>query len=178
MEGTIAVDVVLQRVTGSGKAEAVPVAKPAFVLGRGTDCDLRVAVADVSRRHCAVSVEDHSVLVQDLGSSNGTFVNGDRVSQARLSPGDVLTVANVCFVLIVDGEPGEFDAAAKFAVGQPADSDDSAADAPVGSGGGGGGGLGEPLLGGGGGGDPDSSSVAEFDFDFDDDDDDDDQPPL
>jgi pSer/pThr/pTyr-binding forkhead associated (FHA) protein len=60
-----------------------------FLMGRGTDCDLRLHDVGVSRHHCLIRRRAQESTLVDLGSSNGTFVNGSRVvSQVALQPGD------------------------------------------------------------------------------------------
>jgi pSer/pThr/pTyr-binding forkhead associated (FHA) protein len=49
------------------------------LVGRRRDCHLRILSVEVSRRHCLLSIDSGYVSVQDLDSSNGTFVNGKRV---------------------------------------------------------------------------------------------------
>ena len=73
------------------------------VLGRGEDCDVRVVSGQVSRRHAAVRVAGGDFLVRDLGSTNGTLVNGERVKgERKLMPGDRIEVGGVavtfCYV--------------------------------------------------------------------------------
>jgi pSer/pThr/pTyr-binding forkhead associated (FHA) protein len=75
------------------------------VVGRATECTLRVPARDVSRRHCEIETAGGRVLVRDLGSSNGTFLNGKRITEAQLNPGDRLTVGPVTFVVQIDGKP-------------------------------------------------------------------------
>jgi len=57
------------------------------VIGRADDCDIRlpkdVAHADVSRHHCLLEVDPPAVRIRDLGSRNGTFVNGDKIGQRQ-----------------------------------------------------------------------------------------------
>jgi pSer/pThr/pTyr-binding forkhead associated (FHA) protein len=77
------------------------------IIGRREDCDLRIPLGDVSRKHCRVIKEADSVRVEDLGSSNGTYVNGQRVQEAILQPGDTVKVGPVRFVLQVDGVPAD-----------------------------------------------------------------------
>lgn len=79
--------------------------KDVVVIGRREDCDLRIALSDVSRKHCRLLLNDGGIAVEDLGSSNGTFVNGHRVQSVALEAGDTLQVGPVVFVLQVDGEP-------------------------------------------------------------------------
>ena len=50
-----------------------------FVIGRSEGCQLRLQHTEVSRRHCAVSVEDAGATIEDCGSTNGTFVNDQRI---------------------------------------------------------------------------------------------------
>ncbi len=72
--------------------ERVAVRDHPVVLGRGHEADVRIADASVSRRHAEVRYDGARVLVEDLGSTNGTSVNGERVARATLVPGDRLTL--------------------------------------------------------------------------------------
>jgi DNA-binding NtrC family response regulator len=62
------------------------------LLGKGPACDLRLDDAHVSRRHAALDVEGSALRITDLGSSNGTFVNGVRVRDALLAGGEMIRV--------------------------------------------------------------------------------------
>ena len=65
-------------------------------IGRHDDCNIRIRSSQVSRRHCEVASDGDKLEVRDLGSSNGTFVNGKRVlGKQSLKPGDVLTIGGV-----------------------------------------------------------------------------------
>ena len=77
------------------------------VIGRREDCDLRIPLGEVSRKHCRILRDGDSLKLEDLGSSNGTFLNGSRVQEALLSPGDTIQVGPVVFVLQVDGVPSD-----------------------------------------------------------------------
>jgi pSer/pThr/pTyr-binding forkhead associated (FHA) protein len=78
----------------------IPIGESEFLIGRGPDCDLRLPVSSVSRHHCLLHVTQDSVSVTDLGSANGTFVNGQRVrSQMALQSGDLLGVGTCQFVV-------------------------------------------------------------------------------
>jgi pSer/pThr/pTyr-binding forkhead associated (FHA) protein len=69
-------------------------------IGRHDDCLIRIRSSQVSRRHCELHLDNDKLLLRDLGSSNGTFVNGKRVlGQQALNPGDVLTVGGVTLKL-------------------------------------------------------------------------------
>ena len=71
-----------------------------FLLGRGRDCDLRLRDANISRHHCMIRMRGHETTLIDLGSSNGTFVNGSRViSQTALKSGDEICLGDFRFLL-------------------------------------------------------------------------------
>jgi len=67
------------------------------VLGRSSEAEVTVEDRWVSRRHCEITEIDGLLVVRDLGSKHGTFVNGQRVDQARLLPEDTITVGLTSF---------------------------------------------------------------------------------
>jgi pSer/pThr/pTyr-binding forkhead associated (FHA) protein len=70
-------------------------------LGRAIPADFIVDATLVSRVHCRLRADDKDELrVEDLGSTNGTLVNGERVDRAVLHTGDVLTVGRVAFTVL------------------------------------------------------------------------------
>lgn len=66
-----------------------------------------IPTRDVSRQHCALVVKNAAVYAKDLGSANGTFVNGKRIAEAQLKPGDRLRIGPVTFVVQIDGRPAD-----------------------------------------------------------------------
>src|SRR5687768_13618518 len=114
-----------------GALRSFSIARDRTVIGRREDCDLRIPLGDVSRKHCRLVRDGDILKVEDLGSSNGTFLNGQRVQEALLSPGDSIQVGPVVFVLQVDGEPADDElspvvmAPAEAAAGAGANNDDS-----------------------------------------------------
>jgi pSer/pThr/pTyr-binding forkhead associated (FHA) protein len=64
-------------------------------IGRTPNADFVLDVALVSRLHCRIVAADHTLDVEDLSSTNGTFVNGTRVERARLSKGDRLRLGRI-----------------------------------------------------------------------------------
>lgn len=69
-----------------------------YIIGRSRSCDLRTSRPSVSRRHCALLIDNGQVFVHDLASSNGTHVNGQRVAKSvRLNLGDVVRVGPLEF---------------------------------------------------------------------------------
>lgn len=90
-----------------GERRDFPLTKENSVLGRRQDCALRIPTRDVSRQHCELAQEKGKVTVKDLGSSNGTYVNGKRVAESELKPGDYLKVGPVTFAIQIDGKPAD-----------------------------------------------------------------------
>src|SRR5438876_9627202 len=76
------------------------VVKDLIVVGRKEDCDLRLDHKSVSKMHCVLVKTDGLLLLRDLGSTNGTRVNGTRVRRAALLPNDKLSVAKFHFKVL------------------------------------------------------------------------------
>ena len=72
--------------------------KPILLLGRHAECD-------ISRRHCCIAQVSTYLVVRDLGSTNGIRINGVRVLEGRLKPGDELTVGNFRYHVTLDDQP-------------------------------------------------------------------------
>jgi predicted component of type VI protein secretion system len=98
-------DIRLIMFTDKGSRREFPLLKPRVLVGRTVEADLRIPLSVVSRRQCEILRQDDEVTLRDLGSSNGTLVNGVRVKQAQLSAGDRIVVGPVTFVVVVDGQP-------------------------------------------------------------------------
>lgn len=75
------------------------------VVGRSSDLDLVLADDMVSRKHARISVRGGDVTIQDLGSTNGIFVNGRKVKKARLREGDRILIG-ASILKLVAAEPG------------------------------------------------------------------------
>jgi predicted component of type VI protein secretion system len=86
--------------------EAIEVSKDMTLVGRKEDCDLRIDHKSVSKMHCVIVKTDGLLLLRDLGSTNGTRVNGQRVRRAALLPNDKISIAGFEFkVYLGPGEP-------------------------------------------------------------------------
>jgi pSer/pThr/pTyr-binding forkhead associated (FHA) protein len=87
---------VLQVVRGRSASTTLKLADGVTSIGRHDDCLIRIKSSQVSRRHCEVFEAADKILVRDLGSSNGTFVNGKKIAGEQvLKNGDELTVGGV-----------------------------------------------------------------------------------
>jgi pSer/pThr/pTyr-binding forkhead associated (FHA) protein len=70
------------------------------IVGRAKGCSVRIPENDVSRRHCRIRQKDGFVVIEDLRSLNGTYVNGERITGARaLRPGDAVEVGPMRFIV-------------------------------------------------------------------------------
>jgi len=98
-------DVRLVMFKADGTRRDFPVNKPRVVVGRKHSCDLRIPLNSVSRQHCELTFTGDVLKVRDLGSSNGTYHNSNRVQEAELGPGDELVIGPVVFTIVIDGEP-------------------------------------------------------------------------
>jgi pSer/pThr/pTyr-binding forkhead associated (FHA) protein len=82
----------------------IDVVKDVTLVGRKEDCDLRLDHKSVSKLHCVIVKTDGLLLLRDLGSTNGTRVNGTRIRRAALLPNDQLSIANYSFKIHLGGE--------------------------------------------------------------------------
>jgi predicted component of type VI protein secretion system len=76
-----------------GGGDPIPLLGPALVVGRRESTDIVLRFPNVSGQHCELTIVDGYWVVKDLGSSNGTKVNGSRITEQRLEPGDTLSIA-------------------------------------------------------------------------------------
>src|SRR5579871_1496646 len=100
-------DVQMLLVQGKARGRYLRFARGEFVFGRGPECHVRPNSEWVSRQHCLLRVTQETVHIRDLGSTNGTVVNGERVVGERvLKAGDQLQLGPLVLQLVLrDGEP-------------------------------------------------------------------------
>jgi pSer/pThr/pTyr-binding forkhead associated (FHA) protein len=97
--------VVLRGVSGTYFGKIVPV-RTRLVIGRGSECDLILDEQEMSRRHAVIENSGDGIFLRDLGSANGTFVNGVQVRDAVLHPDDQIAFDRNRFLLEAPGLPG------------------------------------------------------------------------
>jgi pSer/pThr/pTyr-binding forkhead associated (FHA) protein len=71
-----------------------------IIIGRSSDLDMVLVEDMVSRKHAKITTDEHSVSIQDLGSTNGTFVNGEKIRAVRLKEGDRILVGTSIIKLV------------------------------------------------------------------------------
>jgi pSer/pThr/pTyr-binding forkhead associated (FHA) protein len=97
----------LRVISGSQTGAAIPLSEGKFLIGREHDCHLRPNSELVSRHHCAFTRDSYSLRLRDLGSTNGTYVNGERVNGTiQLKAGDRISIGKLDLVVVIDGQPG------------------------------------------------------------------------
>ena len=74
------------------------------ILGRGRDAALTLSHPLVSRQHCELFEQDGTLVVRDLGSLNGTYIGSERITQASLRPGELLTIGPITFRAVYGDE--------------------------------------------------------------------------
>jgi pSer/pThr/pTyr-binding forkhead associated (FHA) protein len=116
--------------SGKHKGKKVKLADPEIIIGRDEEAKIRIASTEVSRQHCQLIPREDGVLVRDLGSRNGTFVDGVPIQgEVLLQPGGSLAVGPLVFELL-GGESAKKTAATKTGLkknGDPKLSDDDIA---------------------------------------------------
>src|SRR3954463_14508965 len=75
----------------------VDIVKDLTLVGRKEECDIRLDHKSVSKMHCVIVKTDGLLMLRDLGSTNGTRVNGQRVRRAALLPNDLVAIAGFKF---------------------------------------------------------------------------------
>lgn len=92
--------------TSDGNERPFAVRESRTVIGRESRCDVRIAVPSVADRHCEIVLDGSHLTLKDLDSDGGTFVNGQRVRDARLGHADQLRIGPVTFEVRVSDQAG------------------------------------------------------------------------
>jgi len=87
----------------SSDGRTYPLSVGSTVIGRGDQANLRLPDVGISRRHARLDYDGAQVVLTDLGSTNGTMVNGQRVSAVALNPGDMIQLGTTTLTFRVDG---------------------------------------------------------------------------
>src|SRR5215470_12608941 len=103
---------VLRFISGKYQGGEFPIVndKP-IIVGRSSDLDMVLVEDMVSRKHARITMQQDQIWIEDLGSTNGTFVNGEKIKRARLKEGDrVLIGTSILKVIAGEGSRDSTDA--------------------------------------------------------------------
>jgi diguanylate cyclase (GGDEF)-like protein len=87
-------------ICGPDIGRRIPLEEPHYTIGRDADCDVVVPIDGISRKHCQLAVDEDGVRLRDLGSTNGTWLNGREIESGvdqKLHTGDRIELIGVAF---------------------------------------------------------------------------------
>jgi hypothetical protein len=90
-----------------------------IVIGRSSDLDMVLVEDMVSRKHAKISTQNGQVIIQDLGSTNGTFVNGEKIKRVRLREGDRILIGTSILKLVLSDSQLNASAPGKISMATP-----------------------------------------------------------
>ena len=88
-----------------GTQRILPLSSEITIIGRRHDCDLRIPLKPISRRHCQLSKNHEGLKLRDLDSRMGTYLNGKKVQEDKVHAGDYIKIGPLTFQLQIDGKP-------------------------------------------------------------------------
>ena len=88
--------------SGPEKGQHIPIAERTEI-GRALDCDISILEPALSRKHAEIWPENDVLVLKDLGSANGTHVNGEKIDEVKLKDGDVLQFHKIRFIVEAPG---------------------------------------------------------------------------
>jgi pSer/pThr/pTyr-binding forkhead associated (FHA) protein len=93
----------LKVIGGKNDGREIKIAVPEFIIGRGEEAHLKPASDLISRQHCSIRIEGSNVVISDMGSRNGTFINGQQLTaRHNAKVGDILRVGRLQFEILID----------------------------------------------------------------------------
>jgi pSer/pThr/pTyr-binding forkhead associated (FHA) protein len=99
---------VLRFISGKYQGGEFPIAaEKQILIGRSSDLDMVLVEDMVSRKHARIAMQTDQIWIEDLGSTNGTFVNGEKIKRARLKEGDRVLIGTSILKLIAGDAPKE-----------------------------------------------------------------------
>lgn len=88
-------------ILGANSGQICQLAKPRVILGRGAGCDIQLPDSEVSRRHAMLEIREEEATVSDLGSTNGTYVEGVRVESTTIASHQEFSLGTTTLMFIV-----------------------------------------------------------------------------
>src|SRR5579883_573204 len=99
---------VLRFISGKYQGGEFPVVpEKQILIGRSSDLDMVLVEDMVSRKHARISMQTDQIWIEDLGSTNGTFVNGEKIKRSRLKEGDRVLIGTSILKVIAGDAPRE-----------------------------------------------------------------------
>jgi pSer/pThr/pTyr-binding forkhead associated (FHA) protein len=98
-------DVNLVLLKKNGSRKVFPLPSEITTIGRRRSCDLHIPLASVSKKHCQLHLDSGILKLRDLGSRNGTNLNGKPVDEAVIQSGDFIEVGPLRFQVLIDNSP-------------------------------------------------------------------------
>ena len=95
-------------IQGRDQGKRFELDRPLLSLGRDGSCTIQLSDTEVSRKHIEISIQEDIVQLVDLKSSNGTFVNGQRLQSTQLNSGDRIQVGRTLMIFTGSQTPQEF----------------------------------------------------------------------
>lgn len=105
-------DVNLVLLKKNGSRKIFPLPSEITTIGRRRSCDLRIPLASVSKKHCQLHLDSGVLKLRDMGSRNGTNLNGKPVNEAVIQSGDFIGVGPLRFQVQIDNSPKDATASA------------------------------------------------------------------
>lgn len=99
----------LERIAKTGEIEKTLLESFPLTIGRNGDCELQIESPKVSREHAVITEGETGLHIRDLGSTNGTSVNGQRIEDADLNDGDIVVIADIQFTFYAAHSGGRRD---------------------------------------------------------------------
>ena len=84
--------------SGPEKGQIIPI-KERTEIGRALECDISILEPSLSRKHAELYIDNGDLIVEDLGSANGTYVNAKKIEKQSLKDGDILQFHNIKFII-------------------------------------------------------------------------------
>jgi len=88
-------------IAGTQAGTVFKISKPRVYIGRGSNMDVQLKDAEISRRHAMLEIRNEKVTLVDMGATNGTFVSGERIHRADLTNQNEFTLGSTTLMLII-----------------------------------------------------------------------------
>jgi len=115
----------------SGGTEDLPLTKSRYSIGRFADNDIHLNDSDISRHHCLLQIQNSEYIIEDLGSHNGTFLNGRKVDKATLNHGDRVKIGHHVILFLTGDLPPSLSESGPYTIDENYDELLSTLTAPV-----------------------------------------------